>query len=145
MSEFLIDPTCFLPLKISVSLKLKYLKVFFPKTSFSLRNRMWWLSAERLWRLYSGWNGVLRIVFFHQKWQWIGFSWEKTFERCFVYFATLPKQVTTIKCFQKKTKDWFENFSKTAHFLTFLMKKRKFWKHHFSQKVRETYRLPSAF
>ena len=40
VSEFLIDPTCFLPLKKSVSLKLKYLKVFFPKTSFSLRNRM---------------------------------------------------------------------------------------------------------
>ena len=42
------------------------------------------------------------------------------------YFATLPKQLTTIKCFQRKTKDWFENLSKTANFLTFLMKKENF-------------------
>ena len=34
----------------------------------------------------------------------------------------LIKQLSTIKCFQKKTKDWFENFSKTANFFAFLMK-----------------------
>ena len=81
------------------------------------------LKANGQFHELFGWNGVLRIFFFHQKWQWIGFSWKKSFETCFVYFATLPKQLTTIKCFQKKTKDWFEIFSKTANFLTFLMKK----------------------
>ena len=45
---------------------------------------------------------------------------------CFVYFAKLQKQLITIKCFQKKTKDWFENFSKTANFLTVLMKKENY-------------------
>ena len=35
-------------------------------------------------------------------------------------------QLTTIKCFQKKPKDWFENFSKTANFLTVLMKKENY-------------------
>jgi hypothetical protein len=62
---------------------------------------------------------------------------------CLLYNTT--QAADNKKCFQKKTKDWFENFSKTANFLTFLMKKRKFSKHHFSQKVREMDCLPSAF
>ena len=44
---------------------------------------------------------------------------DKSFKTCFVYFATLRKQLTRIKWFQKKTKDWFENFSITANFLSF--------------------------
>ena len=49
----------------------------------------------------------------------IGFSWEKSFEKCFVYFVTLPKQLTTIKCIQKETEEWVVIFSKTADFLSF--------------------------
>ena len=37
---------------------------------------------------------------------------------CLLY-QTLPKQLATKKCFQKKTKDWFEKISKTANFLSF--------------------------
>ena len=73
--------------------------------------KMCWEVAEGFPRLsvngpfhrLLGWIGVLIIVFFHQKWQWIGFSWKESYETCFVYFATLSKQLTTIKCFQKKT------------------------------------------
>jgi hypothetical protein len=36
-------------------------------------------------------------------------------------------------------------FSRKANLLSFLIKKRKISKHHFSQKVRETDRLPSVF
>ena len=49
----------------------------------------------------------------------LAFLEKKSFETCFVYFATLPKQLTTIKCFQKKQKTGFEIFSKTANFLSF--------------------------
>ena len=70
-----------------------------------------------------GKNGVLRKKNFIRNSNKLAFLEKKSFETCFVYFATLPKQLTTIKCFQKKTKDWFENFSKTDNFLTFLMKK----------------------
>mgnify|MGYP007022712822 CR=1 FL=1 len=43
-----------------------------------------------------------------------------------VYFATLPKQLTTRKCFQRRPKYWFEFFSKTANFLLFMMKEENF-------------------
>ena len=44
---------------------------------------------------------------------------QKSFEKCFVYFVTLPKQLTTIKCIQKETEEWVVIFSKTADFLSF--------------------------
>ena len=47
---------------------------------------------------------------------------EKFFETCFVYFATLPMQLTTIKCFQKKTKNGLKNFQNSPLFVLFWSK-----------------------
>ena len=67
----------------------------------------------------------------------LAFPEKKLFESCFIYFATLPKQVTAIKCFQKKTKNGLNFFQKQPTFCHFTNQTRQQSLLHSTQKVCE--------
>ena len=53
----------------------------------------------------------------------LSISWEKSFETWFVYFAIIPKRLTRIKCFQKKTEWLVWNFFKNSQLCVVLWTK----------------------
>ena len=101
------------------------------------------LKANGPFHRLFGWNVFLRIFFFSSE---IGFSWEKSFETCFVYLLWNATQAAdNNKVLSEDNKRLVWKFFKNSQLFDISDEKRKFSRHHFSQKDCETYPLPLAF
>ena len=91
-----------------------------------------------------GWNGLLRISFFSSEMtiNWL-FLW-KILWNMLCLLCNTTQAADNNKALSEENKILVWNFFKNSHFFVISDEKRKFSKHCFSQKVRETDRLPSA-
>ena len=95
------------------------------------------LKATSAFHEHFGWNSLLRIFFFHQILQKnVGFL--KIFKTVLFFFSESTLLLSASWVVLQSI------FLKKSHLLSFLMKKRKFSKNHFCQKVGKTDRSPSA-
>ena len=69
------------------------------------------------------------------------FFWEKSFKTWFVSFATLPKQLTRVKCIQKKKKTDLKIFQKQPTFCHFTKNTRQQSLLHSTKKIFEKFVL----
>ena len=75
------------------------------------------LSANRSFHGLFGWNSVLRIIFFSSE---MSVNWLFLREFLWNMLCLLPRQLTSIKCSQKNTKNCLKKFQKHPPFWHFM-------------------------
>ena len=91
-------------------------------TLFGFVSASCWVNTEQHFEskiLVFGWKVVLRIFFFHKKWQWIGFSWKKIHWNMLCLLCNTTQAADNNKVLPEENKEWFEFFSFIANFLSF--------------------------